>query len=234
MSPLSRWLRRLRRTARNAAFDLRFGGLSGGYCRNPHPDATGTGATDYALMSQIFGGRIRPDDVLVDVGCGKGRVINWWLAQGVRNPIYGLEMLDEVAEHARRRLKKYRNVTIVTGDAVANLPRGGTLFYLFNPFDTASSAERFRDRFLDVVDLSRGPIILYFAPVQVDVFRLDSRWATEMVDLTLPEVGFFEERHRRLAVIRPVGAPQGDRAPALCEPAARGHLEACQPGTTPV
>ena len=34
----------------------------------------------------------------------------------------------------RKRYRKYPNVSIVTGDALANLPRNGTLFFLYNPF----------------------------------------------------------------------------------------------------
>jgi hypothetical protein len=72
--------------------------------------------------------------VLVDVGCGKGRVINYWLARGYRNRIVGLELGPDVADSVRRRVKSWPNLAIVTGDAVDNLPRDGTIFYAFNPF----------------------------------------------------------------------------------------------------
>ena len=42
--------RELKRTCRNAAIDLQYGGFSGGYIRNPAPGAHGTGATDYDIM----------------------------------------------------------------------------------------------------------------------------------------------------------------------------------------
>jgi len=91
--------------------------------------------TDYHVLRDIFARvPISPDDVLVDVGCGEGRVINFWLSQGLKNPIVGLEVVEAVAERARKRYRKYPNVSIVTGDAVANLPRNGTLFFLYNPF----------------------------------------------------------------------------------------------------
>jgi hypothetical protein len=77
---------------------------------------------------------ISPDDVLVDVGCGEGRVINFWLSQGWKNPMIGIEAVEAVADEARKRYRKYPNVSIVTGDALANLPCNGTLFYLYNPF----------------------------------------------------------------------------------------------------
>jgi len=199
-------LRKLRRTAGNAMIDLRFGGFVGGYQPNPIPGANGTGATDYALMPQIFDGRIKPDDVLVDVGCGYGRVINWWLYRGHQNKIFGLEILPEVAQHLRRRLRKYSQVTILTGDAIANLPPEGTLFFLFNPFGLAEILERFLDRAWEIYRVQPGLRILYFAPVLLDVARSDPRWQTELIPLALPAVGFFEERHRHLAIITPRSA----------------------------
>ena len=77
---------------------------------------------------------IASSDVLVDIGCGEGRVINFWLSQGLKNPIIGIEVVEAVAEQARKRYRKYPNVSIVTGDALANLPRNGTVFFLYNPF----------------------------------------------------------------------------------------------------
>ena len=91
--------------------------------------------TDYHVLRDIFARvPLAPDDVLVDVGCGEGRVINFWLSQGLKNPIIGIEAVEAVADEARKRYRKYPNVSIVTGDALANLPRSGTLFYLYNPF----------------------------------------------------------------------------------------------------
>jgi hypothetical protein len=186
------------RSVRNAIFDLRYGGLSGGYRPNPSPGAHGTGATDYSLMPQLFAGKVLPSDVLVDVGCGTGRVLNYWLSQGFRNPIIGLEMLEEVARATRSRLKSYDNVTIVTGDAIDNLPPEGTLYFLFNPFEE-SILLKFQERLLEV---ATQPVrIIYFAPVYLNVFRDNQRWTVEEHPVKLPSVGFFEERHKTYAVI---------------------------------
>jgi hypothetical protein len=181
--------------------DLRFGGFSGGYLRNPAAGAHGTGATDYEIMPQLFQGRIRPDDVLVDVGCGKGRVINWWLSQGLANRIYGLELLTGVAESTRRRLRGYANVTIVTGDAVENLPPDGTLFFLFNPFDDNIMA-RFVQRLWTLAE-RKDITVIYFAPVHLEAFRADARWSVEERSIRLPKAGHFEQRHTRFALITP-------------------------------
>jgi len=91
--------------------------------------------THYHVLRDIFARvPVSPDDVLVDIGCGEGRVINFWLSQGWKNPIIGIESVEAIADQARKRYRKFPNVTIVTGDALANLPCNGTLFYLYNPF----------------------------------------------------------------------------------------------------
>jgi precorrin-6B methylase 2 len=70
----------------------------------------------------IFVGRIEPNDVLVDVGCGKGRVTNWWLSQGLRNRMVGIELDPDVASATEKRLRRFSNVTILNEDATAWMP----------------------------------------------------------------------------------------------------------------
>lgn len=190
------------RLARNLAFDLRYGGFSGGTVEARTPGARATGNTDYAVMKQLFEGRIEKNDVLVDVGCGKGRVINWWLRYHGKNRIFGLELLEEVAAATQRRLRRYPNVRIVAGDAIANLPEEGTLFFLFNPFDAAIMT-RFKARLAEMCrGRSRPPRVLYYAPLHLEVFGDDPDWKVTVHPVTPTKAGKFEERHARLAEIR--------------------------------
>lgn len=128
----------LKERAYSSAIDLAFGGK---LCRTDLNETIYSNGrhtmvhTDYHVLRDIFARvPLAPEDVLVDVGCGEGRVINFWLSRRVKNPIVGIEAVETVAEDARKRYRKYPNVSIVTGDALANLPRNGTLFYLYNPF----------------------------------------------------------------------------------------------------
>src|SRR5256885_3685560 len=102
----------VRKKVRSAALDVRYRGLLNGSIptRYAHLGAMEVASTDYDAMGAIFAGVIRASDVLVDVGCGKGRVLNWWLSRGYTNEIVGLELDEEVAEHTRRRLRRYRQV----------------------------------------------------------------------------------------------------------------------------
>jgi len=88
---------------------------------------------------------ILPDDVLVDVGCGDGRVIAYWLSLGLRNKMVGIEIDRAAALDTQRRFKDRANVTIINDSAEKCADQcGGALFYLFNPFsgETLTSFEQ--------------------------------------------------------------------------------------------
>ena len=118
-------------------------------------------STAYEVMPQIFHDRIRDTDVLVEVGCGKGRVINWWLHRGLHNNIIGLEIMENVARQTSQRLRKYSNVTIICGDAIENLPTAGTLFYAFNPFGSRAVVEKFKSHLFNIFIKNRDCRLIY-------------------------------------------------------------------------
>ncbi len=121
-----------------SALDLRFGGklCATNLDETVYKDGRHTMVhSDYHVLRDIFSQvPIGEDDVLVDVGCGEGRVINFWLSRGLKNQIIGLEIVEEVAKRTRERYRKYPNVSILRADAVANPPPNGTIFFLYNPF----------------------------------------------------------------------------------------------------
>ena len=71
---------RIYRLVYNVLFDLKYGRFLGGKKHTPYSlmGANVTANSDYKAMTIFFKGNIKLDDVLVDVGCGKGRVINFW------------------------------------------------------------------------------------------------------------------------------------------------------------
>ena len=120
-------------------YDLRFGHK---LCKT-HPGSntereghTVIDPSPYFVLRSIFERvSVAPHDVLVDVGCGEGRVINFWLSRGIKNQIIGIEANPETAHDAARRYRRFRNVSIVEAHAekVASGYRR-PIFYLFNPF----------------------------------------------------------------------------------------------------
>jgi protein-L-isoaspartate O-methyltransferase len=188
--------------ARSVTTDLRYGGILSGNIPSRHGQAGAYNVvnTPYAVLPEIFVGRIGPDDVLVDVGCGKGRVINWWLSRGLRNRMYGIELDPEVAAATRRRLRRFGNVTIITGDATSSVPDDATLLYMYNPFDAAAVArlkENLTERFA-----WRGITVLYWNLEWLAAFQDDPRWTSEVIELTRVSDPRVARAHRQYAVIR--------------------------------
>lgn len=168
----------IRRYARNVLVDLRYGGLLKGVIetRYRHLGAHWTENTAYEALDQIFENiTIQPDDVLVDVGCGKGRVFNYWLSQGYRNRMIGLELDPDIADETRRRLRRHKNVTIIAGDAVENCPMDGTVFYMYSPFE-APIMTAFKDRLAAGAERKSDLRLLYYRPQFVHVFQDDPGW----------------------------------------------------------
>jgi len=166
----------LKERAYASAIDLQFGGK---VCRTDlnesiYKDGRHTMVhTQYHALRDIFARvPVSADDVLVDIGCGEGRVINFWLSQGWKNPMIGIEVVEAVADRARKRYRKFPNVSIVTGDALANLPCNGTLFFLYNPFPEGVVAE-----FEKAVRPLNARIVYhqnnYMAPFDSDLWRAE-------------------------------------------------------------
>ncbi len=172
-----------RRLFRNACIDLKYGGFLGGTVKSPylHLGIKDTANTDYSALPLIFKDRVQKSDVLVDIGCGKGRVINWWLHHHFENQIIGIELDRAVARRTQRRLAKYKNVRIIWGDALCHLPWNATILYLYNPF-TAPWVAKLKGQ-LNVFATMNGITLFYYNCVHVDVFRHDPNWIVEIDDL---------------------------------------------------
>jgi len=175
-----------RRKIHSVCTDLRYGAitLKGNVASSySHLGATGTLSSGYDVLPALFANHVRPGDVLVDVGCGKGRILNWWLDHHRDHQIYGIELDPIIAEHTRNRLKRFDNVTILTGDACALIPDNGSLFYLYNPFD-ASVMQRF------IAALLKKPVaqnglprrIIYYNCVHLDLFENNRHFTTRRLD----------------------------------------------------
>ena len=189
-SPLARIARRLARTkceyetVRTLYYDLKYGGYCGREKLSPFTSrgANGTQSVEYWMLDVLFKKRsgltIQPSDVLVDVGCGWGRVINFWLMQGYRNSLVGVELDPEVAEPTRQRLRRFDNVSIITGDIVDNIPSDATIFWLYNPFNEIMMAACKRKREA-LVSVRRNVTLLYDLCHQAHLFENDANWRVE-------------------------------------------------------
>jgi hypothetical protein len=184
--------RRLRRGLRTAVLDLRSGRLMTRIrpSRYAGAGAQQTQSSPYEALEALFTRvPIGPDDVLVDVGCGDGRVIHWWLLRGLRNRIIGLEIDPDVAAATARAFRRHPNVEVRPSDAIASLPPEGTIWYLGNPFGPGALA-RFRDA-LEAARGEAGATVVFYNLNHHDLFA--PPWRLEEVPSPI---------YGRLAVIR--------------------------------
>jgi SAM-dependent methyltransferase len=185
----------------DAWLDRRFGAWCGGTVASPFAaqGAVQTQSATYRSLARLFshpGARIGPADVLVDVGCGKGRVINHWLRCGLGNRMVGIERTPAVAEQAQARLAQFGNVEILVGDAVAVLPADGTLFFLFNPFGHETMEALVRQ--LLVHANTQTLRVVYLNPRHQDVFDR-SQWAVTGLSSDSPDAAVLICRHGAVA-----------------------------------
>jgi SAM-dependent methyltransferase len=93
------------------------------------------------LHRMLRPGEVKADDVFLDIGSGKGRVV----MLAARYPfarVIGVEVSGELTEVARRNLdgqrrarRRAKAVELVTADALAyEIPDDVTVVYLYNPF----------------------------------------------------------------------------------------------------
>lgn len=171
---------------RNYLEDRKWGGWCGGTFDTSYDGrgVWGTSSADYSMLAKLFheqnGVVITADDVLVDVGCGRGRVINYWLGLRLNNKIYGIELEERWAQEAAERVRRWPNVTIIHGDALEHIPPDGTIFYLFNPFQEPL-VRAYRNRLLEVFGPGSEVTIVYHFALHSNVFAEDPRWVVEPV-----------------------------------------------------
>jgi hypothetical protein len=167
-------------TVRDIVVDRRYGGSCGGTYKGRWDDLgyRGTSSAHYGYLAKLFSDKyvpIGPDDVLVDVGSGKGRVLNFWLHKGLRNRLVGIEIDERWATFSADRLRSYPNVEVICGDVFDTIPPDGTIFYIFNPF-MRDVCERFKDLLRDLRGPGADVTLVYYMSNHADLFEDDPAW----------------------------------------------------------
>jgi hypothetical protein len=165
------------RAVRNVLTDFTYG----------HIMAAGPDNSDYLALEEMFAGRVRDGDVLVDVGCGRGRVLAKWLRRYPGHQVIGIELNEQRAAKTRRRFRREARCTVISGDAIASLPENATLLFLFNPFDRDGSL-RMRDALANRPPVQPPLRLLYTNPEFVDQFENNPDWITERVPIGSSEL----------------------------------------------
>lgn len=168
----------LKRLVKNIITDIKYSGkFLGGNVRSKYWDSGSynTVNSDYSMLDRILTKWIEPDDIIIDVGCGKGRVIAWCKSKKLPNPIIGVELDPEIASETQSRFKKYDNIKIIAGSILDKFPANGSLYYLFNPFNEAIM-QKFIEVMLSEMDADRPAKIVYHNCLHLDLFRDNERF----------------------------------------------------------
>ena len=114
-------------------------------------------ATPHFVLEDLLGGLdFGADSQLLDVGCGAGRVLAYFVGAGLPGRVTGVELDTRLAAEAKAWSRRYPQVRVLAG-SVLDLPLAAyTHVYLFNPFDTPVL-----EAFLDKLEReATGPVTL--------------------------------------------------------------------------
>ena len=99
--------------------------------------------TPYFILEDLFEGlRFEDDSHLLDVGCGTGRVLAYFLEAHLPGRATGIELDPEIAAFAASWTSSFEGVDVIEGNALEIPLAPYSHLYLFNPFDT-NLLERF-------------------------------------------------------------------------------------------
>ena len=150
---------------------------------------TGSSSSSYHDLATMFSGlTIKEDDVIVDVGCGKGRVLNFFLSKKYTVPLIGVEVDPIVGALAKTRFERYSQIKIIIGaiEHASVLPKTGTIFYLSNPFFD-SVMEKFSKLLEEKIKNgeyknNERPLIIYYHCYQLQIFEKNPFWVVKKLD----------------------------------------------------
>lgn len=139
---------------------------------------TGSQSTHYIILKRIFRHvELKPSDALIDVGCGKGRILAFLLKNKCPSRLFGVEHNEEVAGIAAGWAKRYEQVTILCDDAFRLDYNDYTVLVLARPF-LPKTFLQFVERLEGMLDY---PITLVYWVDQQSGFLLNKRpgWTLE-------------------------------------------------------
>ena len=128
--------------------------------------------TCYWNLDEMFkDAQFTEEDSFVDIGCGKGRVLAWWLGKKLPGKCTGIELDPFVAGVAKKWLSRYpeERVRLIEGDALKQDYSEYTIIYIFRPF-----TKEFLIRFLERMEAQlTHPIRFYY---MTDQFSREVLW----------------------------------------------------------
>ncbi len=126
----------------------------------------------YRLLEQVFRkAKFTAQDAIIDVGCGKGRILAYLTEQGVESQLTGVELNQEVIETCKQWTRKYPNIHIVEGNVLDMDLTPFSVMVMANPFGTSVLLQ-----LLEKIERElRHPLTLYYIYDHVHGNTIDHR-----------------------------------------------------------
>jgi SAM-dependent methyltransferase len=146
-------------------------------------DNEGLGTIDYLNLFRLAA-LLKPtrDDVFVDIGCGRGRVVCFFARRELKKVI-GIELVEPLAEQARHnaaRLRRRRSpIEIVNCDALKADFSSGTIYCFFNPFGEETLSGVLQSIHQTLLAVPRVVTVAYYHPKYLRPLR-EARWLYEL------------------------------------------------------
>ena len=96
--------------------------------------ATNSSPTRYWILDSIFNKiKVRPDDHVLDVGCGKGRVLAYLADRDLATSVTGVELDPRPAANCRKWIGRYPKLRLIEGNVMDIYLNDYTMLYMFHP-----------------------------------------------------------------------------------------------------
>jgi precorrin-6B methylase 2 len=143
---------------------------------------------------------LQPDDVVYDLGCGKGRIVCWFAREPIAKSA-GVEYDAELAEVARANAASLKGaraqIEILTADAAAVDYSDATVIYLYNSFGPEVLRPVLQNLSDSLAARPRRLRLAYASPTHVEEFKAFPKFV-EVNRISMPydlgemAVAFFE------------------------------------------
>lgn len=175
----TRKLSRLTMLASDALVDLQLGIWTAGPLRRRMPDGNARNVHYEPLRYPAIRALERrlalgPDDVVCDIGCGKGRVLCWFSRLPIAG-VVGIDLDASLTVAAERNLRTLRGrraqAQVLTEDATQADFDGVSVIIMFNPFGEAVMRAVLQSLRQSLERSPRLVRIAYMSPTQAHVLR---------------------------------------------------------------
>ena len=143
--------------------------------------------TPYDVIERLFDAFTpEPNDVLVDYGCGLGR-LNFYLENRFHLSSVGVEMVSDYYERAQENLSHYNgkkdNISFVQAKAEEYIVSPEeTVFYFFNPFSVAIFRRVINQILSSWQNHPRKLTLILYYPEDDTVFYLERHTSFRLID----------------------------------------------------